>query len=117
MKKKINNLIIIVTLFIIFIILILVYIKIYKTDTFININNALTTNSLTTNPFTTKQQPIDRTKLYGSLSLEPKYFQSSDNILKTMNNKVDNTIIDMTNPSIKYEDSRLQLNSYSDILL
>ena len=45
--------------------------------------------------------PIDRTKLYGSLFLD----------------KLDEVIKNMSNPDIKYETKRIELNNYSDILL
>ncbi len=57
----------------------------------------------TTNPElnNTTNKPIDRTKLYGTLFLD----------------KLDEVIKNMTNPDIKYESSRIELNKYSDILL
>jgi hypothetical protein len=71
----------------------------------------------TTIPNTTIPIPIDRTRLYGSISLQPIYFQNSDDIVKTMNNPIDKTIINMSNPNINYEDKTLYLSRYSDILL
>ena len=103
MKKTINNYIIISSVIIILVILTLLYIKLYKIDTFDTnplTTNPLTTNPLTTNPLTTKPQPIDRTILYGSLFLE----------------NIDKTIKNLSNPDIKYEDKRIELNNYSDIL-
>lgn len=99
MKKKLNNLIIISSVLIILVILTLLYIKLYKTDYFSNNSNPLVTNPLTTKPLI--PQPIDRTKLYGSLFLE----------------NIDKTIKNLSNPDIKYEDKRIELNNYSDILL
>ena len=64
-----------------------------------------------------KTIPIDRTQIYGKISLEPIYFQSSDDILKNMKNPINNSIINMSNPSIQYEDKTIELNRYSDILL
>ncbi len=115
MKHKFNNRILINSvLVIIIIILLLLYIKAYKSDYFVN-------NTLTTNPLTTKSpeppEPIDRTKLYGSLSLQPNFFQTTDDIIKNIDNPIDNTIINMSNPNIKYEEQRIQLSNYSDILL
>ena len=49
----------------------------------------------------TTTTPIDRTKLYGSLFLD----------------KLDEVIKNMTDPDIKYESKRIELNKYSDILL
>ena len=68
--------------------------KLYKTDTFANLETPTT-------PSTTKLQPIDRTKLYGSLFLE----------------NIEQSIKNLSNPDIKYEDKRIELNNYSDILL
>ena len=100
MKTKINNLIIISIVLIILLILIILilYNKIYKRDTFVN--NALTT-PLKTTVLPTNPQPIDRTILYGSLFLE----------------NINESIKNMSNPDIKYEDKRIELNNYSDILL
>lgn len=120
MKDKSNNLMIINTVLVILIIIIildLLYIKVNKTDTFNNLATQPNT-SIITNPLTTKPpEPIDRTKLYGSLSLRPNYFQTTDDVTNTMDNKLDNSIINMTNPSIQYEDKRIQLNNYIDILI
>ena len=99
MKTKMNNPMIISSVIVILIILILLYIKLYKTDTFFNL--AIPTNLSIINPLTTKPQPIDRTILYGSLFLE----------------NIDKTIKNLSNPDIKYEDKRIELNNYSDILL
>jgi hypothetical protein len=45
--------------------------------------------------------PIERTKLYGSLFLDKLY----------------EVIVNMTDPDIKYQTKRIELNKYSDILL
>ena len=89
MNKTINNLILICSVLFILLIVIIVYNKVYKIDTFI------------INPSTTKPQPIDRTKLYGALFLE----------------NINETIKNLSNPDIEYEESRRHLNNYSDILL
>jgi len=65
-----------------------------------NTNTFLYTTPTSTNTFVTNT-PIDRTKLYGSLFL--------DNLDKVIKN--------MSNPDIKYETKRIELNNYSDILL
>lgn len=103
MKQKlnnvINNLIIISIVIVILIILILLFlhVKLYKIDTFDNLE---TTNTSFPTTSTTKVQPIDRTKIYGSLFLE----------------NLDKTIKNLSNPDILYEENRIQLNNYSDIL-
>ena len=94
-KIKLYSIILIVILLLI---LILFYIKLYKHDSFYI--NVQTTIPLTTNS-SLKNAPIDRTKLYGSLFL--------DNLNESVKN--------MSNPDIKYEDTRIELNKYSDILL
>jgi hypothetical protein len=98
MKQKLNNLIIISIVIVIILILLFLYIKMYKTDHF---DNPTSTNTSLHNTSTTKAQPIDRTKLYGSLFLE----------------NLDKTIKNLSNPDIQYEENRIQLNNYSDILL
>jgi hypothetical protein len=45
--------------------------------------------------------PMDRTKLYGSLFLD----------------NLDKVILNMTDPEIKYDNKRIQVVRYSDILL
>ena len=80
------------------ILFLLLYSKIYKNETFSIYTNSIPTDAT---PTTTSIQPLDRTKLYGSLFL--------DNLDKIVKN--------MTNPDIKYEDKRIELNNYSDILL
>jgi hypothetical protein len=97
MKRNNYSLMIINSILLILIISILFYTNIYKNDYFSN--NPSTTNPLTTSP--QLPQPIDRTKLYGSLFL--------DNLDKSIKN--------MSNPDIKYENKRIELNNYSDILL
>ena len=99
-KTKKIKLYSIILIIILLLILILFYIKLYKHkhDTFYI--NVQTTIPLTTNS-SLKNIPIDRTKLYGSLFL--------DNLNETVKN--------MSNPDIKYEDTRIELNKYSDILL
>jgi cell shape-determining protein MreC len=89
MKIKLNNILIISIFLVILIGLIILYIKWYKTDTFV------------INPSTTKLQPLDRTQLYGALFLE----------------NLDKTIKNLSNPDIQYQENRIQLNNYSDILL
>ena len=87
MKKKMNhpNPMIISIVLVILIILTLLYMKLYmklyKTDTFANLETP--TNPSLTIPSTTKLQPIDRTKLYGSLFLE--------NIEQSIKNFTDNS--------------------------
>ena len=100
MKNKLNNLLIISIMLFVFLIVIIIYNKVYKIDTFI-IKPVITNPTNPTNPSITKSQPIDRTKLYGALFLE----------------NIDKTIKNLSNPDIQYEDSRIQLNNYSDILL
>ena len=100
MKIKINNLIIIsivliILLILIILILLILYNKIYKHVPFAN------DAKYTIPSFSTKPQPLDRTMLYGSLFLE--------NLNKSIKN--------MSNPDIKYEEKRSELNNYSDILL
>ena len=48
-----------------------------------------------------KEQQIDRTILYGNLFLD----------------NLDKQIINMTNPPVKYNSKRIELNRYSDMLL
>ena len=88
----------IVCIILLVILLLLFYIKYYKHEGIDIFTNPIPTvaSSLTTSP-----NPIDRTKLYGSLFL--------DNLDKIVKN--------MSNPDIKYEDKRIELNNYSDILL
>ena len=64
-------------------------------------NETSTTNPELNNNNNNNNKPIDRTKLYGTLFLD----------------KLDEVIKNMTNPDIKYESSRIELNKYSDILL
>ena len=90
---QISKLILIV--FIIFIIL--SFIIKYNTHEIFD-NNPSTTQPDKNN---TPNTPIDRTKLYGSLFLD----------------KLDEVIHNMTDPDIKYETKRIELNKYSDILL
>ena len=111
MKQKLNNInninIISSVLVIVVIVIILIkgyslYIRVYKTDTFYNLAPPNPTNPTITNiSLTTKPTPIDRTKLYGALFLE----------------NIDKTIKNLSNPDIQYEENRIQLNNYSDILL
>jgi hypothetical protein len=90
---QISKLILIV--FIIFIILTFII----KYNTREKFNN----NPSTTQPDKNDKNntPIDRTKLYGSLFLD----------------NLDEVIKNMSNPDIKYETKRIELNNYSDILL
>lgn len=81
----------IIIVLILIITLILLYIKFYKNEYF---------DTQPTNPHVTEQQ-IDRTKLYGSLFLD----------------KLNETVQNLSNPDIKYEEKRIELNNYSDILL
>jgi hypothetical protein len=97
MKQKLNNLIIISIVIVIILILLFLYIKVYKTDSFDNLES---TNTSFPNTSTTKAQPIDRTQLYGALFLE----------------NLDKTIKNLSNPDIQYEEKRIQLNNYIDIL-
>jgi len=53
-----------------------------------------------TEPQISKPQPIERTQLYGSIFLD----------------KLDEQIKQMTNPDIKYDTKRIQLNQYDDVL-
>ena len=53
-----------------------------------------------TEPQISKPQPIDRTQLYGSIFLD----------------KLDEQIKQMTDPDIKYDTKRIQLNKYDDVL-
>lgn len=55
----------------------------------------------TTEQSNTEQTPIERTKLYGSLFL--------DNLSEQ--------VINMTDPSIKYDSKRIEIFRYNDILL
>ena len=102
MKQKLTNLIIISSVIVIILILLFLYIKVYKTDSFDNLEstNTSSTNTTLPNTSTTKAQPIDRTQLYGALFLE----------------NLDKTIKNLSNPDIQYEEKRIQLNNYSDIL-
>ena len=95
MKNKLNNLLIISIVLFILVILIISYFQVFKIDTFI-IKPVTTKQSITTKP-----QPIDRTKLYGALFLE----------------NIEESIKNLSNPDIQYEENRIQLNNYSDILL
>jgi hypothetical protein len=90
--KNNNKLILIIVLIIILIIILIIY-NIYKHETF-DSQNPTTTNS-------TVKTPLDRTKLYGSLFID----------------NLDEQINSMTDPDIKYEEKRNELNQYSDILL
>ena len=60
-------------------------------------------NQTTTTKFelNNNNKSIEKTKLYGSLFLD----------------KLDEVINNMTNPDIKYETKRIELNKYIDILL
>jgi len=112
MKQKLTNLIIISSVIVIILILIFLYIKVSKTDSFYNLestNSSLPNTSLPNtslpntslpNTLITKAQPIDRTQLYGALFLE----------------NLDKTIKNLSNPDIQYEEKRIQLNNYIDIL-
>jgi hypothetical protein len=80
---------------ILFIILIAIFYVIYNT---ININKYEL--FIITDPQTTQPQKLERTQLYGSLFLD----------------NLDQQIKNMTNPDIKYDTKRIQLNNYSDIL-
>jgi hypothetical protein len=112
MKTKLNNIIIISIVIVIILILLFLYIKVYKTDLFENLESSNPTSTNITlpntslpnitlpNTSTTKAQAIDRTKIYGSLFLE----------------NLDKTIKNLSNPDIQYEENRIQLNNYSDIL-
>ena len=92
---KINKLNLILIIIVLFIILYIIYTYFhnYKNETF-DVKTPTTTNSVL-------KIPIDRTKLYGSLFID----------------NLDEQIKDMTDPDIKYEEKRNELNKYSDILL
>lgn len=68
-------------------------------DNFENIIN--TTNPITTNPFTSKEYESNRTLLYGSLFLD------------NLNEQIQR----LTNPPIQYDNKRIELVKYSDIVL
>ena len=93
---QISKLILIV--FIIFIIL--TFIIKYNTREKFN-DNPSTTQTDKNDKNDKNNTPIDRTKLYGSLFLD----------------NLDEVIKNMSNPEIKYETKRIELNNYSDILL
>ena len=90
-SRNIIILTIIIILAFLVILVSLLYIKFYKNEYF---------DTQPTNPHVTEQQ-IDRTKLYGSLFLD----------------KLNETVKNLSNPDIKYEEKRIELNNYSDILL
>ena len=94
MKNKYNNIFILNIILFILIILIILYIKLYKNDTFNNLEKKKISKT------TTQSYPIDKTKLYGSLFLE----------------NLDKNIKKLSNPDIKYEGTRSELNNYIDIL-
>lgn len=56
--------------------------------------------NVTANPETTKLEPIDRTRLYGSIFLD----------------NLDTQITNLTDPPIKYDTKRMQLFRYDDVL-
>ena len=95
-KKTLSKLDVILIVLIILIILILLIFIIKYNNNEIFDNNPSTTKYVLNN-----NNPIDRTKLYGSLFLE----------------KIDEVIHNMTDPDIQYEKKRIELNNYSDILL
>lgn len=87
-----NKLLFYLIIIIIFIILfILYYFKLYNYDSFLISN-------LQDNP---EFDSLERTKLYGSLFLD----------------NLDSVIINMTDPSIKYDTKRIDIIKYNDILL
>ena len=95
MKLKLNS-INIHNLFLLFIFIIIIIIlyktKIINFDSFVSIN---------TNTTTTNYIKNDGTKLYGSLFLD----------------NLNDILIKMTDPPIKYDSKRVELIKYSDILL
>ena len=94
MYKSINiNNIKLILIIIIVIILILIIYNIYKNETFESKNPTTTNSDL--------KIPLDRTQLYGSIFID----------------KLDEQIKSMTDPDIKYEEKRNELNKYIDILL
>ena len=100
--NKNNKLHIILILILIIIILILILIfNIYNTDTFESIEIDKTFTEI--NPIETVNNiyPNENTKLYGSLLLD----------------SLNDQIINLTNPPIKYYKKRIELNNYSDIIL
>lgn len=103
-KSKVSSIVLII---IILIILLLLFYSYYQTKNkiqtqnnkegfYINTDQINTTKSTITIP-----TPIDRTKLYGSLFLD----------------NLDKNIKSMSDPDIIYEEKRIELNAYSDILL
>jgi len=95
MKLKLNS-INIHNLLLLFIFIIIIII-LYKTK-IINFDPFLSTDTNTT---TTKYIKNDGTKLYGSLFLD----------------NLNDILIKMTDPPIKYDSKRVELIKYSDILL
>ena len=84
--KNINILVILLFIFLIFIVLLLYYNKYYK---YYKYNESF------------KPEPIDRTRLYGSIFLD------------NLNTQIKN----LTDPPIMYDTKRIELIRYNDLLL
>lgn len=94
MNKKPINQNIINIIIVIIIIIVLLCMLLYNSGYNYNYNSIIKQESF-------EDEPIDRTKLYGSLFLD----------------KLDEIVKSLTNPSILYDTKRIELVRYNDVLL